>query len=110
MSEIEFAPASFDGVIAFDSIWHVPRPEHEPLFRKICGWLAPRGAALFTLAGPDETEWVDGRGLFTELMGAPIFYDAWPRRVSLEMLGAAGLSVLAQNVDPDRAWMVLVTK
>jgi SAM-dependent methyltransferase len=108
LAEIEFAPASFDGVIAYDSIWHLPRAEHQRVFAGICRWLVPGGAALFTLGAPDVA---DGEGLFTELMGAPIFYDAWPRMVSLQMLDAAGLTVLAQHQPPaDHSLIVLVRK
>lgn len=93
LAGVQFDPASFDGVIAYDSIWHVPREEHQRVFEDICSWLVPRGTALLTLGAA-----VDSKGeLLTELKGAPVFYAAWPEETSLEMLAQAGLSVVTHD-------------
>jgi cyclopropane fatty-acyl-phospholipid synthase-like methyltransferase len=95
IAEVEFESASFDGVIAYDSIWHVPRQEHSPIFERIREWLVVGGAALFTLAA------AKGEGeLFTELIGVPVFYDSRPEAASLQMLGAAGFSIVGHDLKP----------
>jgi hypothetical protein len=43
MAALTWPPASFDAVIAFYSIIHLPRDEQLGLFRKIFGWLNPVG-------------------------------------------------------------------
>lgn len=94
LTELGFEPGSFEGVIAYDSIWHVPREEHRRVFETIRAWLVPGGEALLTVGAVDG----DRTELFTELNGAPIFYDAWPEDVSLGMLRDAGLSILVHDV------------
>ncbi len=46
---VEFSPSSFNGAIAFYSIFHLPREEHPELFRRIYDWLQPGGYFLCTL-------------------------------------------------------------
>jgi hypothetical protein len=60
------------------------------VFDGIRRWLVGGGAALLTLAAADGE-------LFTELMGAAVFYDAWPETTSLGMLRAAGFSIVAHH-------------
>ena len=43
MTSLAFEPASFDAVVAFYSLTHVPRDEHEPLVGRIRTWLGPGG-------------------------------------------------------------------
>lgn len=96
LTEIKFEAGSFDGVIAFDSIWHVPRPEHARVFKRIREWLAPGGVALLTLGATDDGE----NELFTELLGAPMYYDAVPEAMSLKMLADTGFSVVGHHLKP----------
>ena len=93
IGDVHFADESFDGVIAYDSLWHLPRDEHSRVFDGIRRWLVGSGSALLTLAAAEGE-------LFTELMGAPVFYDAWPEATSLRMLRAAGFSVIGHHLKP----------
>ncbi len=47
---IQMPPASFDAVIAFYAVFHIPREEHPDLFRRIHRWLKPGGYLLCTLS------------------------------------------------------------
>jgi len=64
MSEVVFAPESFDAVIAFHSIIHVPRSEHAALIENIHCWLKSGGVFLATMTVRDyegcEDDWKDG--------------------------------------------------
>jgi hypothetical protein len=41
----------------------------------------------------------EGKGeLFAELEGAPVFYDAWSKAVSLQMLASAGFSIVGHDL------------
>ncbi|MCZ6866679.1 MAG: class I SAM-dependent methyltransferase [Chloroflexi bacterium] len=46
---VEFPPSSFNGAVAFYSVFHLPREEHSELFRRIFRWLKPGGYLLVTL-------------------------------------------------------------
>ncbi|KAJ7146470.1 S-adenosyl-L-methionine-dependent methyltransferase [Mycena epipterygia] len=46
MLTLDFAPASFDAVLAFYSIFHLPKEEQALMIEKIRGWLRPGGWLL----------------------------------------------------------------
>jgi SAM-dependent methyltransferase len=46
-------PRSFDLVLAWDSIFHLPYPSHTLVLGKLCGCLADGGMLLFTAGGVD---------------------------------------------------------
>ncbi len=58
--ETEFPAGSFDAIVSFYAIFHIPRQEHQELFRRFAQWLRPGGLLLFTVAryddGPGYTE------------------------------------------------------
>jgi SAM-dependent methyltransferase len=91
--DVAFAEGAFSGIVAYDSLWHLPRHEHQRVFNSMRRWLVPGGAALLTVAVADGE-------LFTELLGAPMFYDAWPEATSLTMLRAAGFSIVGRDFQP----------
>ncbi|KAJ7818339.1 S-adenosyl-L-methionine-dependent methyltransferase, partial [Mycena olivaceomarginata] len=46
MLALDFAPASFDAVLGFYSIFHLPKEEQALMIEKIRGWLKPGGWLL----------------------------------------------------------------
>ena len=58
--ETEFPEGSFDAIVSYYSIFHIPRQEHRELLRRFARWLRPGGLLLFTVAknddGPGYTE------------------------------------------------------
>lgn len=102
LAEVEFAPASFDGVIAYDSLWHVPRAEHGTVLARIRRWAIEGALLLFSVGAPND------RGeLHTQLCGAPIYYAAWPRETTFDLLLRARFDLLAFDDSPGRALLVL---
>ena len=78
-------PHPYAFVTAWDSIWHVPLAEQEPLLRKLCGALAPGGVLVFTtggLDGPDEH--------CDASMGPEVYYAALGLPRTLAVLAEAG--------------------
>ena len=49
MAALAFAPASFDAVVAFYSLFHLPGDEQGPMIARIAGWLKDGGRLLFNL-------------------------------------------------------------
>lgn len=54
MTAIAFDPASFDAVVAFYSLTHVPRDEIPPLLARIRDWLRPGGTFLASIGVEDD--------------------------------------------------------
>ncbi len=93
LTEVALAPESFDGAIALDSIWNVPREEHADVFARLHDWLAPGGHALITLGAPEEGEQAD-----STLLGVPTFYSGWPLRVTIDLLRDARMTIVEHEL------------
>jgi cyclopropane fatty-acyl-phospholipid synthase-like methyltransferase len=60
MTTCAFPEGSFDAVVSFFAIFHVPREEHAALFERVGGWLKPGGYFLATLALDNEAAYTEG--------------------------------------------------
>jgi SAM-dependent methyltransferase len=88
MTTLDFPPGSFDAVVAFYSLTHVPRAEHAALFGRIRTWLRPGGLFLASLGvedSPDEIE--------ADWLGVDMFFSHFSARVNRRLIAEAGLSV-----------------
>jgi 2-polyprenyl-3-methyl-5-hydroxy-6-metoxy-1,4-benzoquinol methylase len=89
MTEWVFAPESFEAVVAFHSIIHVPRTEHPTLLESIHRWLEPGGALLATMTVVDY----EGRDEDWEGWGAPMVWSHYGRNANVAMLQEAGFEM-----------------
>jgi len=89
MSEVVFAPESFDAVIAFHSIIHVPRSEHAALIENIHRWLKSGGVFLATMTVTDY----EGRDEDWEGWGAPMVWSHYDSKANVAMLRAANFEI-----------------
>jgi SAM-dependent methyltransferase len=88
MTALEFPAASFDAVVAFYSLTHVPRDEQPELIRRIRGWLRPAGVFIASMgadASPDEVE--------ADWLGVPMFFSHFGARRNRSLVEDAGLVV-----------------
>jgi 2-polyprenyl-3-methyl-5-hydroxy-6-metoxy-1,4-benzoquinol methylase len=89
MTELAFAPESFDAAVAFHSIIHVPRAEQHALLESIHRWLKPGGVFLATMTVSDyegcEENW--------EGWGAPMVWSHYDREANVAMLREAGFEI-----------------
>lgn len=90
MAEIGFEPGTFDAVVAFHSIIHVPRTEHFALLGRVHRWLRPNGAFLATMTITDY----EGRDEDWEGWGAPMVWSHYDADTNLAMLRDAGFKIL----------------
>lgn len=86
---IEFEPASFDAVVAFYSIFHIPRNEHPTLFSSIYRWLKPHGYFLCTLSHVSEAGYTED-----DFFGVTMYWSNYGLSEYLVMLKDAGFQVL----------------
>jgi 2-polyprenyl-3-methyl-5-hydroxy-6-metoxy-1,4-benzoquinol methylase len=89
ITEVVFAPESFDAVVAFHSIIHVPRTEHPTLLESIHRWLEPGGALLATMTVADY----EGRDENWEGWGAPMVWSHYDKNANVAMLRDAGFEM-----------------
>jgi 2-polyprenyl-3-methyl-5-hydroxy-6-metoxy-1,4-benzoquinol methylase len=89
MIELAFAPESFDAVVAFHSIIHVPRAEHPALLADIHRWLKPEGLFLATMTVTD----FEGRDENWGGWGAPMVWSHYDGEANVAMLREAGFEI-----------------
>jgi ubiquinone/menaquinone biosynthesis C-methylase UbiE len=92
MSALLFSSNSFDGVVAFYSVFHLHR-EHQPaMHEKVFEWLKPGGIFLANFATTNEST---HRGKF---FGSEMAWSSWSVEESKRMVETAGFDVLQAEV------------
>jgi SAM-dependent methyltransferase len=112
MTDLSFAPETFDAVVAFHSIIHVPRTEHPALLEKIHRWLRPGGSFLATWA---LDEW-EGTESDWEGWGAPMRWSHYDGETSLRLLLDAGFAIehaearATRGTRGDESWLWVLAR
>ena len=88
MATLVFPPASFDAIVAFFSLIHLPREEHAALFERIVSWLRPGGLFVASMGSHSDPGTVE-----QDWLGAPMYWSFYASDVSLELMQAAGLEM-----------------
>jgi len=112
MTDLEFAPETFDAAVALHSIIHVPRAEHPALIGNIRRWLKPGGGFLATWA---LGEWEGAEGDW-EGWGAPMRWSHYDGETSLKLLRDAGLTApraearTTRGTRGDESWLWVLAR
>ena len=78
-------PRQYDLISGWDSIWHLPLAQQEPVMRKLMAGLAPGGILIYTTAGLDApAEKVD------QAMGVPVSYGVLGIPATLNLIDSCG--------------------
>ena len=86
-ASIRFPDASFDAVISFYTLEHIPRAEHASLLGTIHRWLRFGGLLLVSLeAGEAE-------GVVGEWLGVPMFFSCFDPEIMVQMTRVAGFEI-----------------
>jgi cyclopropane fatty-acyl-phospholipid synthase-like methyltransferase len=88
ISTITFPVASFDAIVAFYSIEHLPRDEHAQLFQRFGSWLPAGGYLLFTIEAGEGAEMVG------DWLGAPMYVSQHDTETTLGLVRAAGFEII----------------
>jgi 2-polyprenyl-3-methyl-5-hydroxy-6-metoxy-1,4-benzoquinol methylase len=78
-------PQSYDLIVAWDSIWHVPMAHQEPVLTKLCRGLSAGGVLVFTTGGTDASAEVQN-----SCMGPPMYHATLGIPKTLQVLAEAG--------------------
>jgi ubiquinone/menaquinone biosynthesis C-methylase UbiE len=87
MATLGFRKDSFDGLVAFYSIIHVPREKHSSLFQSFHRVLKPNGVMLISV-GSDEWEATE------EYYGTKMFWSHYSPKRSLQLVKGAGFQII----------------
>ena len=94
---LDFPPASFDAVVAFFVLGHVPHGEMAELLQRIASWLRPGGWFLATMGARGLGERVED-----DWLGVPMFFSGLHEDESRALVRAAGLDLVRDQVITQR--------
>lgn len=88
-------PQKYDFITAWDSLWHLPLDQHEPVMKKLVACLNPGGILIFSFGGTEEA------GEHTNnVMGPEVYYSSLGTRGFLELFN--GLECLCRHLEYDQ--------
>ncbi|MDQ3554839.1 MAG: class I SAM-dependent methyltransferase [Chloroflexota bacterium] len=96
MAAIDFPGESFDAVVAFYALTHLPRSEQGPLLKRVARWLRPGGHFFATMGvhadpGTVEDDW----------LGAPMYFSHHDAATNRRLVKKAGLTVERAEIESE---------
>lgn len=94
LGSIAFPPASFDAVVSFYTIEHLPREDHGTIFGRIASWLRPGGYLLL------GTEAAAAAGAVGMWLGVPMYFSSHDPATLQQLIEQAALVVQEVATEP----------
>ncbi|MFX1569059.1 MAG: class I SAM-dependent methyltransferase [Promethearchaeota archaeon] len=91
INDITFNKNTFDGIISVYTLFHIPRGNHQEIFRRFYEILKPGGVIMLNI-GIAESE---GKSIF---FGVPIFWSNYNPKTTLDLVKKAGFSIIFEGV------------
>jgi SAM-dependent methyltransferase len=92
MTALDLPERSFDAVVAFYAITHVPREEHLPLLTNVFRWLRPGGLLVASLGAGDDPGTVE-----VDWLGAPMYFSSYDAPTNTRLVTDAGFEILSAD-------------
>ncbi|HEY0442797.1 MAG TPA: class I SAM-dependent methyltransferase, partial [Candidatus Limnocylindrales bacterium] len=96
MTTLEFPAASFDAVVAFYALTHIPRDEQAPLLGRIGTWLRPGGVFVASMGVED-----DPGGIERDWLGVDMYFSHFGARRNRRLVEAAGMQIESAEILPE---------
>jgi ubiquinone/menaquinone biosynthesis C-methylase UbiE len=90
---VAFPAGSFDAVVSFYTLEHIPRAEHAALLGRMAHWLRPGGLLLISMEAADYDD-VTGTWL-----GVPMFLSCFDPETTQRMVAEAGFELLESVIE-----------
>lgn len=103
-----FPEGTFDLIVSFFAIIHLPRNTHAQLFKRMHSWLKEEGAILVTLGALDkEKERVD------DWKTVPMYWSHFDSKTNLELLEQTGFEIIwheEEEIPGDTTHLFVIAK
>ena len=96
MFTTDFSAQTFDAIVCFYAVEHVPRERHAELFARFGSWLRPGGLLLFTV----ESRAVDD--IVGEWLGQPMFFSQFGPDETMALVRGARFEILRHELETQR--------
>ena len=93
MENVEFEE-SFDAVICWDSLFHLPRTSYAQILGKIHRWLLRGGRMMVSSGGMVES----GEGFVDTMFGHEFFYDSLPPAQMVSVMEELGFEIIISEM------------
>lgn len=93
LGALDCPQGSFDAVVSFYTLEHIPREQHGAILRRIHGWLRPGGLLLFSHEDGDMDD-VTG-----EWLGVPMFFSVFDAETMRGLVQDAGFELVETAVE-----------
>jgi ubiquinone/menaquinone biosynthesis C-methylase UbiE len=90
---VDFPRSHFDAAVAFYSVFHLPREEHEDLFGRIYRWLKPGGYLMATVGMRGEMAYTN-----EDFFGVTMYWSNYGLEEYKEILDRLGFTVLEVTI------------
>jgi ubiquinone/menaquinone biosynthesis C-methylase UbiE len=90
---VEFPPGSFDAVVSFYTLEHIPRGEHQIVLQGINNWLRVGGLLLISIEAGDYDN------VMGEWLGVPMFISCFDPETMKMMVNEAGFELLETAIE-----------
>jgi cyclopropane fatty-acyl-phospholipid synthase-like methyltransferase len=91
--DLEFPPESFDAVVAFYTLDHIPREQLPSLLTRLGHWLRPGGFLLFTAEVDDQP------GIVGQWLGVPMFFSSFDAATTRQLVQETGFEILRAEIE-----------
>jgi SAM-dependent methyltransferase len=88
MTKLDFPEYSFDGIVSYYAIIHIPREEHQPLLTNFYRMLKPGGFALLCLGAEHLIDDLD-----ENYLGTRMYWSHYDSQTYLKILKECGFSI-----------------
>jgi len=93
LTTLDWPAATFDAVVAFYVLTHVPREAHAELLARIRRWLRPGGVFIASLGVED-----DPGGIEADWLGVDMYFSHFSARINRRLVAASGLQIERADV------------
>jgi SAM-dependent methyltransferase len=109
MTELTFPDNSFDAVVSYYAIIHVPREEHRQLLANFYRMLKPAGLVLLCLGAGDLRDDLD------DFLGTSMYWSHYDAETNLRLVRECGFEVIwarmiTDNLDPDAVHLFVLAQ
>ena len=92
-------PGTFDGAVAWDSMFHVERKHHSAIYRKLANAVRDGGRVLLSVGGSAPAEDDSVEGFTSEMYDQTFYYSGFAPEVTRKMIEESGFEIEVWEVD-----------
>ncbi len=90
---LHFDAESFDAIVSFYALFHLPRDEHRPLLERFAGWLRPGGRLLISVAHSSHPGYTE-----PDFFGVTMYWSHHASPWYVDTLESLGFEILRDSV------------